>query len=372
MNNIFKYINSYGNLTFEEKNVAEVDILIFSQISYLDFKDCIFENDGTKIEDAWKKARKKNKNLTNPSQKSAFKILDILITKKRYKDLILKNYVYHLADDTQFGAISIIVPNDCVYVSFEGTDNNISGWKEDFKLSYIYPTESQRLAASYLNNTIKLNGPKIVVCGHSKGGNLALVGAMNTKTLKKTKIKQIYSFDGPGLKKEEFNSLNYKLIRNKLINIIPNLSLIGVLLNQENVKVIKSRGIGISQHYVTTWIIDDDKLKQSTQDKLSKRLDDSITEWLARHNYKEREEIIEGIFSVFEMANVKNFDDINNLEIVYKIIKSSLDLSKETRDVILTSIKLLATDFGEDIINYGKKEIEEFQENIEKFFRNEK
>lgn len=366
-NNMFRYITNYGSKSFDEKPVTEVDILIFSQISYLNFTDTFSNpNEEIKLSDLWTKTRKNNTESIGFGHKVAFKLMDIISTKRRYKDLILKNYVYILEEDTQFGAISIVVPNDSLYVSFEGTDNTIWGWKEDFKLAYIYPTESQRLAANYLNNTIKLNGPKVVVCGHSKGGNLALVGAMNTSLIKKTKIKQIYSFDGPGLKDEEFKSIKYKLIRNKLVNIIPNLSLVGVLLNQENVTVIKSRGIGIMQHDATTWQVEDNRLKPAVQDKLSKRLDESISEWLTKYNYKEREEIIEGVFSIFETANIKSFNDINNLEIVYKIVKSSLDMSKETREVILTAIKLLVTDFGSDIINDGKKEI---QDNLEKILK---
>lgn len=370
MNNIFKYIERYGNKTFEEHPVTELDILIFTQIPYIDFTSS-FENtnDEIKLSDLWNRAKKHNIKTMGFGHKVAIKILEEICNTKRYKDLILKNYIYYLAEDTQFGAIMVEVPNDYTYVVFEGTDNTIWGWKEDFKLAYTYPTDSQKMAAKYLNKNIKLYGQKVIICGHSKGGNLALVGAMKTNIIKKMKIQKIYSLDGPGLKSEEFRSLNYKLVRNKLINIIPNLSIIGVLLNQENVKVIKSRGIGIYQHDVTTWLTEDDHLKSGIQDKLSKRLDESITTWLSKHDYKEREEIIEGIFSIFESSGIKTFNDINTLEEVYKIIKSTIDMSKETRDVILTSIKLLATGIGTDIINDSKQEL---QENIEKYFGKEK
>ena len=378
-NNLFKYIRKYGNKTFEEKPVTTVDILIFSQIPYLDFsniftskKECI------KLSDLWCRAINQNIKTKGLPHKNAFKIMDMLSTEKRYKDLLLKNYTYYLAEDTQFGAISVIVPNDSVYVAFEGTDGTVWGWKEDFKFTYEYPTEAQKLAAKYLNKTIKLFGPKVVVCGHSKGGNLALVGAMKTNIFKKHKIKEIYSFDGPGLKKKEFNSLNYKVIKNKLINIIPNLSLVGILLEQENVKVIKSRGIGLLQHDPTTWLIEDDELIPTIQDKLSKRLDDSITNWLEKHNYKERKEIIEGVFGIFEDAGISNFYDIklSKLELVNNVIKATRDMDEETKDVIMTSIKLLIRDFGNDIINDGKQEIKEeiekyieMKENLKKYFQ---
>lgn len=364
-NNMFKYIKKYGNKTFEEMPVTEVDILIFSQIPYLNFNN-IFksEEECIKISDLWTNAINQNLNPKGISHKNAFKIMDELSTSKRYKDLLVKNYVYHLSKDTQFGAISIIVPNDSLYVVFEGTDGTLWGWKEDFKLTYAYPVEAQLLATSYLNKVIKLTGPNVVVCGHSKGGNLALVGAMRTNIFKKHKIKNIYSFDGPGLKKEEFKSLNYKLVRSKIINIIPNLSLVGILLEQENLNVIKSRGIGLLQHDPATWQVDDDKLIEAVQDNLSIRLDENINSWLEKHNYQEREEIIEGVFSIFEDAGINNFYDkqTNKIELIQKIIKSTLDMDKETKEIILTSIKLLVTDFGTDLINDGKKELKELEE----------
>lgn len=372
MNNIFKYIREYGEFTFDEKKVTEVDILIFSQIPYLNFEGfCSPSLDGTALSTLWGDAKKINTGTLGIAQRNAKKMLDMLSTKRRYKDLVLRDYVYYLQGGVQFGAISVLVPNDYIYVAFEGTDGTIWGWKEDFELAYTYPTGSQKMAADYLNNIIEFNGSKVVVCGHSKGGNLALVAAMNTKFMKKTKIEKIYSFDGPGLRREEFRSLNYKLIRNKLVNIIPNLSLVGILLEQENVTVIKSNGIGIYQHDVSTWTIDGDKLKRTVQDSLSKTLDESIARWLYKYNYEERKEIIEGIFSILEEANIKSIYDIqeNKIKSVYAILKSSIDMSKETRDVILDSMKLLVSDVGNDIVNDGKKM---FHDSIDKYFKDRK
>ena len=366
MYNIYKYIREYKDKNFEEHPITELDILIFTQIPYIDFSGSFeYKEEQVTLSVLWERAKKHNIKTMGFGHRVALKMLDEISNTKRYKDLILKNYIYYLAEDVQFGAISIVVPNEYTYVVFEGTDNSIWGWKEDFKLAYMYPTESQKMAAKYLNDNIKLSGSKVVVCGHSKGGNLALVGAMNTNILKKIKIHKIYSLDGPGLKKEEFKSIKYKLVRKKLVNIIPNASLIGVLLKQENVRVVKSMGLGLLQHDVVTWITEDDKLKPAVQDKLSIRLDESISKWLDSHNYKEREEIIEGIFSVFESSNIKTYSDINSFKEIYKIIKSTLNLSEDTKEVISTSLKLLMSGIGTDIIN---DTIEELEENIEKYF----
>lgn len=185
-----------------------------------------------------------------------------------------------------------------------------------------------------------------------------------SKFFQKTQDKKIYSFDGPGLKEKEFKSLNYKIIRKKLINIIPNKSLVGILLEQENIKVIKSRGIGLFQHDPMTWQIEDTKLKPDVQDKISKILDETINDWLSKHNYKEREEIIEGVFGVLEKANVQDFSTIkeNKLEVIQNIVKEAIDMDDETKKVILMSIKLLMTDISTDIINDSKKELKELEE----------
>lgn len=366
MYNVYKYIREYKDKTFEEHPVTELDILIFSQIPYIDFTSSFkYKEEEVILSILWERAKNQNIKTLGFGHKIALKMLDEISNTKRYKDLILKNYIYYLGEDTQFGAISIIVPNEYTYIVFEGTDNTIWGWKEDFKLAYTYPTESQKMASKYLNDNIKLNGSKVVLCGHSKGGNLALVGAMNTSILKKIKIHKIYSLDGPGLKKEQFRSIKYKLVRNKLVNIIPNASIIGVLLKQENVKVVKSRGLGLFQHDVTTWITEEDKLKLATQDKLSIRLNESINAWIDAHDYKEREKIIEGIFSVFESSNIKTYTDINSLKEIYKLIKSTLDLSQDTKEVISSSFKLLMSGIGNNIINDIGEELEE---NIEKYF----
>ena len=369
MDNMYKYIENYGNMTFWEKDLTTIDILIFSQIPYLDFSKIIWEKGiGIRLKDAWDAVKDANKVSKGIAQKNAIKLLNLISKVPRYSDLILKNYEYRLTDATQFGAITVELPNKVSCVCFEGTDDSITGWKEDFQLAYTYPTESQVLAGDYLNKTIKLYGHKVIVCGHSKGGNLALVGAMKTAIFKKPKIQKIYSFDGPGLKLKEFKSLNYKLVRNRLVNIIPNGSLVGIILEQENVQVIKSRGFGLYQHDTSTWVIDKDEFKSATQDRLSKRFDECLNRWLLKYDYKEREEIIEGIFSIFDASNIKSTRDIrvNKLKSFYAIVKSSMDMSKETRDVILGSIKLLVTDFGTDVINDSKKMV---SDTINKHFK---
>ena len=50
---------------------------------------------------------------------------------------------------------------------------------------------------------------KLILGGHSKGGNLALVAAMYSNFLVRNKIIEIYSYDGQGLLEEQLNSSRY-------------------------------------------------------------------------------------------------------------------------------------------------------------------
>lgn len=342
---MFDYIDIYGDLTFDEKKPTEVDSLIFSQVSYLDLRG---SEKSMTIEETSEFINKKTFKNLGIAQTSMLRLLDVMSKTKRYKDIVLSNYEYILTDKIQFGAVCITLPNGIEYISFEGTDDNLAGWKEDFMLAYLYPTGAQTLASEYINKHAKLFGPKVTIVGHSKGGNLALVGSMNSNFIKKYKIEKIYSFDGPGLKESEFTSKKYLSICDRLVNVIPNKSLVGVFLKQENLYVIKSTGVGIMQHDATTWQVENDHFVRTTQDKLSKDLDESINKWLIKYNYEERKQIVDVIFSLLEETGMKTVSDLktNKIKSLNTIIKNSLSISPETRKVVFNSLRLLISEIG--------------------------
>lgn len=361
---MYDYIDKYGDLRFEDKECTEIDMLIFSQIPYIYFENNI-PIDGITLSDVWKNIKEINKKNKGIIFNNAIKLLDILVTKNRYKDLILFDYIYDLDDKSQFCAISIKVCNN-IYTVLEGTDDSIIGWKENFELTYMYPTKAQSKCTKYLKNILKKYDCSITVCGHSKGGNLALVGVMRLNFFEKRRINKIYSFDGPGLRKKEFKSLNYKLIRSKLVNIVPNLSIIGLLLEQENIKVVESTANGILQHDVSTWTSIDDRLKPGELSNVSIKLDNTISSWLNKHSNVERRKIIEGVFEVFKASNIDSILDIkeNKIRSLIDIIKSSYNMDSETKAIIHASIKLFVKELSNDIIFDSKEKIYNI---IEKF-----
>lgn len=357
MEKIFDYVNKYGNYDFDEKALGELDMLIFSHLSYLDlsnFKDGLIYDIGLSL---------KNYDAFNlgDSVKTAYKLLSLMYDKKRYKNITMFNYKYILTDDVQVGVLSLKLLNNDVVISFEGTDNTFIGWKEDFALSYEYPTKSHLIASKYVSDTLNKNNCNIYLCGHSKGGNLALVSALRLLPSKKGKIKKIYSFDGPGIPGDIFKSMDYDMIKDRLINIIPNYSIVGVLLYQENLNVIKSDAIGIMQHEISSWIVEDDHLLRCEESSLSKDLAISIKTWLKKTAKEERRQIINDIFNIFIKSGIKTTDDIkeNKIKSASVLLKNLTYFSKETKILINNYFKLLIGEFGNNIINDKKLVIKE-------------
>ena len=352
--NYYSFINKYGNVTYKEKKETEIDILLFSQLAYLPMDNIDFKNDKKySLEEIASNIDREVFLESLIAQRNALKLLDTIKSLKRFKEIKVTDYTYIADSDSQFGAVSFILPNKMVVIAFQGTDNTISGWKEDACLSYMYPTTSQEMAGNFVEKIIGKYKHSVIICGHSKGGNLALVGAMRATVLKKMVIKEIYSFDGPGLRENEFTSLNYKLVRKKLHNIIPNESMVGVLFNQENLDVIKSNEVGIMQHAATSWQVNDDKFVRTTKSALSDNLDKAIYDWLNNYDLETRKLIIDETFGLLEKSNIKRVSDIsdNYLRSLFEILKASKTLDNQTKIVIFNCLKLLSTTLSKTLIN---------------------
>ena len=352
--NYFAFIDKYGKVSYKDKKETEIDILLFSQLAYLPMDNIDFKNNQKYTLEEIATSIDRSVFLESLiAQRNALKLLDTIKDLPRFKEIKVADYSYIMDENSQFGAVTFILPNKQIVIAFQGTDNTIAGWKEDAILSYKYPTTSQELAGSYVEKIISKYKRSVIICGHSKGGNLALVGAMRTTLLKKLAIKEIYSFDGPGLRENEFNSNQYKQVRRKLHNIIPDESMVGVLFNQENLDVIKSNAKGIMQHATTSWQVEDDKLVRTNKSALSDNLDKAIYDWLSNYDLEQRKLIIDETFGLLEKSNIKRVSDIsdNYLRSLFEVLKATETLDNQTKVVIFNCLKLLSTTLSKTLIN---------------------
>ena len=352
--NYFAFIDKYGKVSYKDKKETEIDILLFSQLAYLPMDNIDFKNNQKyTLEEIATNIDRSVFLESLIAQRNALKLLDTIKDLPRFKEIKVTDYSYIMDENSQFGAVTFILPNKKIVIAFQGTDNTIAGWKEDAILSYKYPTTSQELAGRYVEKIISKYKRSVIICGHSKGGNLALVGAMRTTLLKKLAIKEIYSFDGPGLREKEFNSNQYKQVRKKLHNIVPDESMVGVLFNQENLDVIKSDAKGIMQHATTSWQVEDDRVVRTNKSTLSDNLDKAIYDWLSNYDLEQRKLIIDEAFGLLEKSNIKRVSDIsdNYLRSFLEVLKATETLENQTKVVIFNCLKLLSTTLSKTLIN---------------------
>ena len=336
--NIYDYIDKYGMYSFSEKEINEVDFVIFSFLSYANFSEVFLEKDCLTIQEAGRVHLglypSKDKNVI--AVKEGNRLLRYIKDTNRYKNCLLYHQVYVGNDEVQFGAISIEYLKNKVYVSFEGTDQLISGWKENFMLSFEFPTKSHKLAIQYLNKYYTFSNKQLIVGGHSKGGNLALVGAMMANFLVKSKIKKVINADGPGLLDKEFRSDRYRKLLNKYIHIIPNYSIVGLFLNHSNDVVVESSVKGVLAHDIVYWQVEDEHFKRSELSYFTKELDREIANWYQSFSDTDKEVFIENLMDIFEKSDIHSIDEVKKNQ------KKILDFIYESKDMNATTKKVLS------------------------------
>ena len=169
---------------------------------------------------------------------------------------------------------------------------------------------------------------KIIIGGHSKGGNLALVAAMHCNSFVKRKIINVYSNDGQGLRKAQIESKEYKSIENRFIHIIPQNSIVGLLLRHTDKNtIVYSNRKGFMAHMANTWEVENDHFKKTDLSKFSDILDKGIIKWLDKYDDEKREKFVDSIFVILEENNITSLIQLKqNINLIFKILKSSLSM----------------------------------------------
>lgn len=362
---LFEYIDKYGDYSFEEKEINEVDNMIFSFLSYVNLQNIELSEKET-LESVSKKVfsidRRGKKSII--AEKDALRLLKAIMNKKRYKDCLLFNYIYEVDDDSQFSVITIEYLKNHIYISFEGTDEMISSWYEDFLLSYQYPTKSHVKAVEYLKR-YTLSKYSIILGGHSKGGNIALVAAMNTNPFVKSKITDIYSMDGPGLLPEILNSKKYKRIERKYHHIVPENSLVGMLLENTNEVVIKTTASGILAHDILYWEITNNYITRSRLSYFSRTLRKSLNKYIYSLTKDELEEVIKQLGDVCKKVNIKSLVEImdDNNKIIL-LMKEIAKVNGRTKKMLTNIVEIFVKSYGKSLSLRLENKFNKFKERI--------
>lgn len=351
MRNLFDYLNFYGNYSFEEYAYNEVDALILALLSYVKLDGIVpaSKTDFIFLEEACHKFLKKYSEKSFKKEDwlfpNSYQIMVALQSSQRFYHTKLYHLVSSVDSNGQFGALTMRLPNHITYISFEGTDSNVVGWKEDFQIIYQFPISSQIMAKNYFDQTINLFDRKIYVGGHSKGGNLAMYAYMYGKSSWKKRVKKVYNFDGPGFLPSVVQSELFTEMCDKLMMVVPKESVIGMILGQGNYKVVNSSAKAILQHDGYTWECFGGKLVPTILSKKSEKLKNNLQEYLASMSEAEKKSFVETFFAVFEKSQITNIMQLKELKIstLLNIMKELKNVPSSTKRNLVALLRMLIT-----------------------------
>ena len=359
MRNIVSYLEEYGHLSFAELPFNEVDALVLSQFSYLKWKGLVPKPSYTKEAISLKEMKETMDETVVFSDERYEKNNRLLFARlsesKRFAGMSC-NYFTDIINEfveTQFCAITCFFTDMVPVVVFRGTDENLIGWKEDFNMAFNKPVPGQRLSALYLNEAGSRIDGEFMVCGHSKGGNLAVYSSMNAFADIQKRIKRIYSFDGPGFRPEILNSEDYEKIAGRIEKYIPQSSLVGMILeNHEDYMVIDSHSIGLLQHDPYTWkVADASFVRKEAVHKSSKFMNTTLNEWILKLNEEQLEIFVGTLFHILEGCDSKNLIDmaIDWKKSVSGMIRASKQVDDATRDEIAAILQMFTDVMKENL-----------------------
>ena len=349
---LMDYLKWRNDVSLRAAPFNEIDNVILSYLAYADFGELLQEEKRrVSIETCWKRFCKKH-DLANVRESKLFiervpLLLEDMVRGARFRGtkVVYFREVFDKEKVQQFAALVFLLPDGTKYVSFRGTDLSITGWKEDFLMSFTAETEGAKEAVSYLNEVAACVEGDLILGGHSKGGNFAMFAAAFCDDAVKERILKVYNNDGPGFREEIVRSAAYRELLPKITNIVPQTSIIGRLLSNEAAHtVVKSTAAGIFQHDVTTWEVTKDKFVRAEPDAFSDFVEKSLGTWLETMDDEARKSLVETVFSMIEMTEAETFVEFG--ENLFKntglIIKGFGKLPKEKRSELTAALGGLA------------------------------
>ena len=229
MANIFDYLKDVAHDSYYDLPLNELDILALTEITYLSFDNLVSTAPQRLLDLAPQVPREPNM-LTS---KNRLQLLDELSQHKRFKNCKLSHFINDIDPglQKQFAAMTYRLTLDTYLIVFRGTDDSIIGWKEDLHLTYMKEIPAQKHALRYLKNFFAHHPKqKVILAGHSKGGNLAIYAASQIEQSLQNQITAVYTFDAPGLHKELTQTAGYQRIMDRTKVFIPQGSIIGMML----------------------------------------------------------------------------------------------------------------------------------------------
>ena len=320
MDHIFDYLDWRGDVPFAVSPFNEVDNYIVAKIGCCDFDSIVPEDAesvgvGAALTAYFKRCGSAGVYFGALASPSLAPLLRRLPETPRFRDLALSGFVRRALPECteQFSALTVSIPDGTHYVSFRGTDDTLYAWKEDFMMALSGAIPAQRDAAEYLAWAASAYDGTLRVGGHSKGGNLAVYAAACADAAVQDRISVIYNNDGPGFDADFLRSPGYLRIREKLLPLLPQYSLVGTLLEQDtNCVIVRSGRFGIAAHDGFNWGVRGTQfLRCQDMSRSSRAFDVTMERVLGAMDMDERRDFIDTLFRVLSATGAVTITDIN-------------------------------------------------------------
>ena len=366
MSTLMDYVELRGDLTMLQSPFNEVDYSAFALLSYIDFAPVVTMNSEAKtIREVYQQLKINDPQLDFKNQYLA--LLEAMAYTNRYGNILVKKYFSETSEELiqQFAAVTFILEDGRVIVSFRGTDHTLIGWKENFTMLYQETIASEEKVVEYMNeisyeydlksimkdpfygrNIIeRFNKYRavskqlpITFVGHSKGGHLAIYAGTIFQ-------KEVYNFDGPGM-----NILldDYEKNKDQVHSFVPGYSLFGRFFeHKEKLQVVNSENSTYKEHAVFSWSVGIHGFKEGVVQEESLKALQNVFEFLDGLSKEEKKEFVEAMFKVFDELGVKTIDDVRriNYHRVFSGIDVLIRMDSKTRNNMIEMITILINEF---------------------------
>ena len=376
MPNIIDYVKWRGDLSTDASPFNDIDSLILSQITMINFKGIVpppFETGRISLRDA-------ADTYFADNERSAFSLGKIIPPEtkelfleagksERFGRMMLSAYVSYTSidEETQFAAMTADVGDGSRCVIFRGTDDSLVGWKEDLNLSFMETIPAQTEAQRYLEDVASSFRGKLRVAGHSKGGNLAVYAATKADKSVQKRILTVYNHDAPGFSRAFLSSPEHERIENKIHTIVPQSSVVGMLFeNKGEYEIVKSTMSGILQHNPFSWeLIGNEFIKLDSLTEEGQRIAKVMNDWMTSATLEEKQKFADALYSILAATEATTLTELYADK--YAVVRALKDTDRETRNMVFSVIGIIFEEggriFRENLFgNQKKKKLDEGDE----------
>lgn len=351
MADLLEYLEWRGDISFSELGPGEADYAIFGCISYLPYDKLVVRNMNGRPVSAGK-VFEKILTLCGPTGdgrqyhlKEDEALVKKLLDSPRFTELKLVGFenIVDEERDMQFAAITVLMPNNELLVLFRGTDRTLVGWKEDFHMAFDYEIPSHAESVRYLELAAKTYRLGMSVCGHSKGGNLAMYASAFCSSEAQSLIKEIVNLDGPGFYSETASCNDIKKIVGRLHTYLPQMSIAGMLLehHEKSIVVHSSKGF-FSQHSPHSWEVRRGQfVREEGVRNISHNIDGSIKAWINNCTMEQRGRLVEGYWRAIMETGAKKVEELFTLKNILSMLKNVTSIDDDTKELMSESLKVL-------------------------------